>query len=140
MFHKENRDSEYCTWYVLQFLLCNNCQFISIYHGLRTSRESFFSKIRNLWAWADKLGWTFLRHLGYFWPNYKHCTLWVPCTSENVAVSLSSKKLWFLGLKHITPKCSQNKKWAVKNAGNSVHTSVFRGIYYNRNNNHEDSE
>ena len=25
-------------------------------HGQRTSRESFFSKIRNFWAWADKLG------------------------------------------------------------------------------------
>ena len=25
-------------------------------HGQRTSRESFFSKILNFWAWADKLG------------------------------------------------------------------------------------
>ena len=25
-------------------------------HGLRTSRGSFFSEIRNFWAWADKLG------------------------------------------------------------------------------------
>ena len=41
-------------------------------HGQRTSRESFFSKIRNFWAWADKLGRNFMRHLGYFWPNYKH--------------------------------------------------------------------
>jgi hypothetical protein len=41
-------------------------------HGLRTPRESFFSKIRNFWAWADKLGRKFMRHLGYFWPNYKH--------------------------------------------------------------------
>ena len=28
-----------------------------LYHRLRTPRESFFfSKIRNFWAWADKLG------------------------------------------------------------------------------------
>ena len=25
-------------------------------HGVRPPRESFFSKIRNFWAWADKLG------------------------------------------------------------------------------------
>ena len=25
-------------------------------HGQRTSRESFFSKIQNFWAWANKLG------------------------------------------------------------------------------------
>ena len=41
-------------------------------HGQRTPRESFFSKIQNFWAWADKLGRNFMRHLGYFWPNYKH--------------------------------------------------------------------
>ena len=45
---------------------------VNVVHGLRTSRESFFSKIRNFWAWADKLGRNFMRHLGYFWPNYKH--------------------------------------------------------------------
>ena len=28
---------------------------ISFVHGLRTPRDSFFSKIRNFWAWADKL-------------------------------------------------------------------------------------
>ena len=41
-------------------------------HGLRTPRESFLSKIQNFWAWADKLGWKFMRYLGYLWPNYKH--------------------------------------------------------------------
>ena len=45
---------------------------LGIIHGLQTSRESFFSKIRNFLAWADKLGWNFMIHLGYFWPNYKH--------------------------------------------------------------------
>ena len=39
-------------------------------HGQQTPRESFFSKIRNFWAWADKLGWNLMRHLGYFWPNF----------------------------------------------------------------------
>ena len=29
------------------------------------------------------------------------------------------------GLKHTTPKYSQNKIWAVKNLGNNVRTSVF---------------
>ena len=51
--------------------------------------------------------------------------LWVPCPWENVAGSFSYKKLWFLGLKHITPKYSQNKIWAVKNLGNNVRNSVF---------------
>ena len=50
---------------------------------------------------------------------------WVPCPSERVAGSLSYKKLWFLGLKNITPKYSQNKILAVKNLWNSVRTSVF---------------
>ena len=44
--------------------------------------------------------------------------LWVPCPWESVAGSLSYKKLWFLGLNHVTPKRSQNKIWAVKNLGN----------------------
>ena len=43
-----------------------------LYHGLRTPRESFFSKILNFWAWADILGRKFLRHLGYFQPDYQH--------------------------------------------------------------------
>ena len=54
-----------------QNLICS-CNFLQPNHGLRTPRESFFSKIKNFWAWADKLGWNFRRHLGYFWPNYKH--------------------------------------------------------------------
>ena len=53
--------------------------------------------------------------------------LWVPCPWENVAGSFSYKKLWFLGLKHITPKCSQNKILAVKNLEKSLHTSVIGG-------------
>ena len=38
----------------------------------QTTDRAFFSKIRNFWAWADKLGRNFMRHFGYFWPNYKH--------------------------------------------------------------------
>ena len=41
-------------------------------HGLRASRENFFSKMSNFWAWADILGWNVLRHLGYFRPDYQH--------------------------------------------------------------------
>ena len=54
--------------------------------------------------------------------------LWVPYPWESVAGPLSYKKLWFLGLKHITPKYSQNKIWAVQNLENSVRTSVFGGL------------
>ena len=32
--------------------------------------DSFFSKILNFWAWADKLGRIFWGHFGYFQPNY----------------------------------------------------------------------
>ena len=56
--------------------------------------------------------------------------LWVPCPWENIAGSFSYRKLWFLGLKHITPECSQNKILAVKNLGNSVHTSVFGDVMW----------
>ena len=56
--------------------------------------------------------------------------LWVPCSWESVAGSFFYKKCWFLSLKHITPKYSQNKIWAVKNFGNSAHTSVFRARPY----------
>ena len=54
--------------------------------------------------------------------------LWVPYPWESVAGSLSYKKLWFVGLKHATPKYSQNKIWAVQSLENSVRTSVF-GAY-----------
>ena len=54
--------------------------------------------------------------------------LWVPYPWESVAGPLSYKKLWFLGLKHITPKYSQNKIWAVQNLENSVRTSVFGAL------------
>ena len=57
---------------------------------------------------------------------------WVPCPWERVAGSLSYKKLWFLGLKHVTPKCSQNKILAVKNLEKSLHTSVF-GVLNHQN-------
>ena len=41
-------------------------RFDGFCHGLRTPRESFFSKIFNFWAWADIFGWNFMRHLGSF--------------------------------------------------------------------------
>ena len=53
--------------------------------------------------------------------------LWVSCSWESVAGSFSYKKRWFLGLKHVTPKSSQNKKLAVKNWEKSLRTSVFGG-------------
>ena len=51
-------------------------------HGLRTPRESFFSKIWNFWAWADILGGKFLRHFGYFWTISTHFSTY--CTSVHV--------------------------------------------------------
>ena len=53
----------------------NTCLSAAIYshsHGLRTFRESFFFGNPNFRAWADKLGRTFLGHLGYFRPIYRH--------------------------------------------------------------------
>ena len=35
-------------------------------------KDLFFSKIQKFWAWADKLGWNFGLHFGYFQPNYWH--------------------------------------------------------------------
>ena len=48
------------------------CDLVASWHfsclplanGLRTPRESFFSKISNFWAWADILGWNFWGHFG----------------------------------------------------------------------------
>ena len=96
-------------------------------HGLRTPRESFFSKIRNFWAWADKLGLHFMRHLGYFWPNYKHCFDTLSPLSMGKCSWFSSlqKTLVFRSKTYVTPKCYQRKILAVKNLGNSVHTSLF---------------
>ena len=51
--------------------------------------------------------------------------LWFPCSWESVAGSFSYKKSWFLGLKHTTPKYSQNKILAVKNLEKSLRSSVF---------------
>ena len=56
--------------------------------------------------------------------------LWVPCSWESVAGSFSYKKRWFLGLKHTTPKYSQNKILAVKNLEKSLRTSVFSDLWY----------
>jgi hypothetical protein len=53
---------------VAELILEKFCNYTC--HGVRTPKESFFSKIRNFWAWADKLGSNFMGHLGYFWPNY----------------------------------------------------------------------
>ena len=55
---------------------------------------------------------------------------WVPCPSESVRGCFFYKKLRFLGLKHTTPKCSQNKILAGKNLGKCLHTSVFDALKY----------
>ena len=95
-------------------------------HGLWTPRESFFSKIWNFWPWADKLSWNFMRHFGYFWPNYKHYfgTVSPLSMGKSSWISFLQKTLIFRS-KTLTPKCSQNKILAVKNFRNSVHISIF---------------
>ena len=66
--------------------------------------DSFFSKILNFWAWADKLGRIFLRHMGYFWPNYKHYFGTVSplsmgkCSWFSKGVELVSKELNHFGV------------------------------------------
>ena len=49
---------------------CPKSKTLTTDHG--HPERVFFSKISNIWAWADILGWTFLRHLAYFWPDYQH--------------------------------------------------------------------
>ena len=53
------------------FLRCFR-QYLGRLHGQRTSRESFFSKILNFWAWADKLGGNLGGQFGCFQPTYWH--------------------------------------------------------------------
>ena len=99
-------------------------------HGQRTSRESFFfQKFKSFGLgqtnWAEILGCILVissQTIGTI------LALWVPCSWESVAGSFSYKKCWFLGLKHTTPKYSQNKILAVKNLEKSLRTSVF-GVY-----------
>ena len=45
---------------------------------LRTTRESFFSKIPNIWAWADKFGQKIFGAFGVFSANLSAPIL-VPC-------------------------------------------------------------
>ena len=94
-----------------------------------TQRELFFQKLEIFGLgqtnWAEIL-WGIWGISGQTISTI--LALWVPCPWENVAGSLSYKKLWFLVLKHITPKCSQNKILAIKNLEESLHTSVFGGL------------
>ena len=93
------------------------------------TQRDFFSKIRNFWAWADKLGWNFLRHLGYFRPNNQHYF--------GTVSPLSMRKcIWFFFLQktlvfrsttynsQITPKYDIGRKEFAKY---SLHMSVVGG-------------
>ena len=73
-------------------------------HGQRTSRESFFSKIRNFWAWADKLGRKYLGHLGYFRPN-------LVLTEVHIVVPFAYLSSF---------------EWAIERGGTSLHKKVDR--------------
>ena len=102
------------TYCIIKIFRIHAMTFLVRNMDYRCPMKPFFIEIQNFWALADKLG-TIL-------------ALWIPCPWENVAGSFSYKKLMFLGLKNVTPKCSQNKILAAKNLGNSIHTSVF-GAY-----------
>ena len=71
-----------------------------------------------------------MRHLGYFWPNYKHYLGTVSPLSMGKCSWLPflQKTLVFRSITYNSTKYSQNKIWAIKNFGNSVHTSVFRVV------------
>ena len=103
--------------------ICFDCNCSS--HGLWTTRESFFQKSETFGLgqtnWAE-ISWGIWGLSGQTISTI--LSLWVPCPWERVAGSLSYKKLWFLGLKHVTPKC-YHKILAVKNLEKSLHTSVF---------------
>ena len=93
------------------------------------TERAFFQKFKIFWL--GQTNWT--ENLWGIWAISGQTistilALWVPYPWESVAGPLSYKKLWFLGLKHITPKYSQNKIWAVQNLENSVRTSVFRAF------------
>ena len=69
-----------------------------------------------------------MRHLGYFWPNYKHYygTASPLSMGKCCWFSFLQKTVFFLSKTHN----SQNKILAVKNLGNSDHTSVFGGAFH----------
>ena len=101
-------------------------------HGLRTPRESFFSKIWIFVAWArvsiqGVLGglrrFSKIGHWGpvsvpvaqsrkIFWPNYQHYfgTVSPLCIGKCTLFFFLPKRLWFSGLKHITPKYDIGRK------------------------------
>ena len=77
------------------------------------SESGFFFKISKLLGLGSQIGLNFFGAFGIFSAKLLalicHCEFLVQCPWENVAGSFSYKKLLFLGLKHINPKCSQNK-------------------------------
>ena len=94
--------------------------FYNIYgldHGLWTPRESFFFFQRfeifglGQTNWAEDL-WGIWAMSGQTIGTV--LALWVTCPWESVAGPLSYKRLWFLGLEHITPKirCGPYRIWS----------------------------
>ena len=60
--------------------------------------KPFFILIPNFWAWADILGWNFLRHMGNFRLDYGApiLVLWVSCPCFSVFNHYFYKKLTFI--------------------------------------------
>ena len=104
---------------------------IFVQRTIDTQRE-LFSKISNFWAWADILGWNFLRHLGYFRPDYQHengCTHF--CTVSSLSMFSIIQPLFLQKTKPLypTPKYLFGSGiwiWAAKNLRFSLRVSVVR--------------
>jgi hypothetical protein len=100
---------------------CGYSGYFWYHYRLQTPRESFFFKNLKFLGLGRQIWLKFYEAFGQTISTV--LVLWVPCPWENVSGSLSYRKLVFLGLKHITPKCSQNKILALKN-------STFGGYHY----------
>ena len=95
-----------------------------------TQRELFFKNSKR-WGLGRQIGLKFFEAFGVFLAKllalFWHCKSLVHWKMY-IAGSFAYNIFWFLGLKHITLKCSQNKVSAVKNLEKSFHTSVFGAV------------
>ena len=95
-----------------------------------TQRELFFKNSKR-WGLGRQIGLKFFEAFGVFLAKllalFWHCKSLVHWKMY-IAGSFAYNIFWFLGLKHITLKCSQNKVSTVKNLEKSFHTSIFDGL------------
>ena len=76
--------------------------------GSRTTDTQWdlFSKFSKFWVWADILDWNFMRHLGYFRPDYQHpfwyCEFFVHVFHCSTNIFIKKMSLYFLFLFFLT--------------------------------------